>query len=200
MVKDTLVFEKRERLFFTADTHFGHKNIINYCQRPFTNVEEMEEALIANWNSVVEKNDVVFHLGDFSMGGLTEWNRLLQRLNGRIYLIIGNHDAKTIRSGVSGFEGVAMQMMLNFKGQIIYLNHFPFLCYGGSSRHTWQLFGHVHTCSNNIGKDSSRLKMLLPTQYDVGVDNNKYTPVSFDQIKAIISKQINHYEQKLPKE
>ncbi len=200
MVQDTLFFEKNEHLFFTADTHFGHRNIIKYCQRPYTSVEEMEETIIANWNSVVDKDDLVFHLGDFAMGGSKEWSRLLQRLNGRIHLILGNHDVQTIRSGVSSFEGIAMQMMLNVQGQKIYLNHYPFLCYSGSSRNTWQLFGHVHTCSNNNGKDSSRLKMLLPTQYDVGVDNNNYTPVSFDQIKATISKQVKLYEQKLPKE
>lgn len=74
--------------------------------------------------------------------------------------------------------------------QKIYLNHYPFLCYGGSYDDTWQLFGHVHTRRNNTGKDASRLSMLLPTQYDVGVDNNDFTPVSFAQVKAIIGKQI----------
>lgn len=74
--------------------------------------------------------------------------------------------------------------------QKIYLNHCPFLCYGGSYDDTWQLFGHVHTRRNNTGKDASRLSMLLPTQYDVGVDNNDFTPVSFAQVKAIIGKQI----------
>lgn len=74
--------------------------------------------------------------------------------------------------------------------QKIYLNHCPFLCYGGSYDDTWQLFGHVHTRMNNTGKDASRLSMLLPTQYDVGVDNNDFTPVSFAQVKAIIGKQI----------
>lgn len=64
------------------------------------------------------------------------------------------------------------------------------LCYGGSYNGTWQLFGHVHTSRNNTGKDAPRLSMLLPTQYDVGVDNNDFTPVSFAQVKAIIEKQI----------
>ena len=74
--------------------------------------------------------------------------------------------------------------------QKIYLNHCPFLCFGGSYDDTWQLFGHVHTRRNNTGKDASRLSMLLPTQYDVGVDNNDFAPVSFAQVKAIIGKQI----------
>ena len=83
-----------------------------------------------------------------------------------------------------------MQMYIEVDKQKIYLNHCPFLCYGGSYNGTWQLFGHVHTSRNNAGKDAPRLSMLLPTQYDVGVDNNGFTPVSFAQVKAIIEKQI----------
>ena len=83
-----------------------------------------------------------------------------------------------------------MQMYIEADKQKIYLNHCPFLCYGGSYDDTWQLFGHVHTRRINTGKDAPRLSMLLPTQYDVGVDNNDFTPVSFVQVKAIIEKQI----------
>ena len=139
MFKDTLYFSKSERLFFTADTHWGHRNIIKYCQRPFSCIEEMDDALITNWNRVVGKDDIIFHLGDFAMGGSAEWSRLLQKLNGKIYLILGNHDMKTIGAGFSRLEGVAMQMLINVKGQKIYLNHYPFLCYGGAYRNTWQL-------------------------------------------------------------
>lgn len=190
MNRDILFFEKAERLFFTSDTHFGHRNIIKYCQRPFSCIEEMDDALIANWNRVVGKDDIIFHLGDFAMGGSAEWSRLLQKLNGKIYLILGNHDLKTIGAGFSRLEGVAMQMLINVKGQIIYLNHYPFLCYGGAYRNTWQLYGHVHTCHANKGLDVPRLKMLMPMQYDVGVDNNNYRPVSFEQVKKIIRNQI----------
>ena len=190
MNRDILFFEKAERLFFTSDTHFGHRNIIKYCERPFSCIEEMDDALIANWNRVVGKDDIIFHLGDFAMGGSAEWSRLLQKLNGKIYLILGNHDLKTIGAGFSRLEGVAMQMLINVKGQIIYLNHYPFLCYGGSYRNTWQLYGHVHTGPANRGLDVPRLKMMLPTQYDVGVDNNNYIPVSFEQVKRSIRKQI----------
>ena len=139
MFRDTLYFSKKERLFFTADTHWGHRNIIKYCQRPFSCIEEMDDALITNWNRVVGKDDIIFHLGDFAMGGSAEWSRLLQKLNGKIYLILGNHDMKTIGAGFSRLEGVAMQMLINVKGQKIYLNHYPFLCYGGAYRNTWQL-------------------------------------------------------------
>jgi len=200
MTKDTLYFENNEDIFFTADTHWGHRNIINYCQRPFSCIKEMDEALIVNWNKVVGKDDIIFHLGDFAMGGPTEWNRILDRLNGRIYLIMGNHDYKTISKGVDRFEDVSMQMKINVKGQKIYLNHYPFLCYSGAYRNTWQLFGHVHTCAACSSTDSPRLKMMLPTQYDVGVDNNDFAPISLTRVGAKIKRRIDLYNINIEKD
>ena len=75
------------RVFFTSDTHFNHTNIIRFCDRPFGSTEEMNEKLIGNWNSVVGPDDIVFHLGDFCLGGSAEWTKVLDRLNGKIYLI-----------------------------------------------------------------------------------------------------------------
>ena len=188
------------KVFFTSDTHFNHANIIRFCSRPFKNVEEMDETMIANWNRVVGENDIVFHLGDFCMGGSTKWTNVLNRLNGKIYLIIGNHDMKNLKQSCSDrFEKVAMQMYIEVDKQKIYLNHCPFLCYGGAYRDTWQLFGHVHTNKNNTGIDAPRLEMLFPTQYDVGVDNNNFTPVSFEQVKAIIQKQVEQFNKKIDK-
>lgn len=179
------------KVFFTSDTHFHHANIISFCSRPFKDVEAMNEALIANWNRVVGLEDIVFHLGDFCLGGSAEWTKVLDRLNGKIYLITGNHDMKNLRQGYANrFELVTMQMHIEVDKHKIYLNHYPFLCYGGSYKDTWQLFGHVHTSKNNTGKDAPRLDMLFPTQYDVGVDNNDFTPVSFEQVKVIIQKQV----------
>ena len=182
------------KVYFTSDTHFNHANIIGFCSRPFKNVNEMNEALIANWNRVVGADDIVFHLGDFCLGGSAEWTNVLNRLNGKIYLIVGNHDMKNLRqSYYDRFEEIVMQKHIEIGKQKIYLNHCPFLCYGGAYKDTWQLFGHVHTSKNNTGKDASRLNMLFPTQYDVGVDNNNFTPVSFDQVKTIIQKQVEQY-------
>ena len=184
-----------DRVFFTSDTHFYHANIINFCGRPFKNVEVMNETLIANWNSVVGPDDLVFHLGDFCLGGSAEWTNILNRLNGKIYLIVGNHDIKNLRQGYYGrFEHIAMQMHIEVGKQKIYLNHCPFLCYGGAYRDTWQLFGHVHTSKQNTGIDAPRLHMLFPTQYDVGVDNNNFTPVSFEEVKRIIERQVEQFE------
>lgn len=94
-----------DRLFFTSDTHFNHTNILQYCNRPFKTVDQMNETIITNWNNVVEPDDVVFHLGDFCLGGAEEWDKILDRLNGRIYLVLGNHDLKNIRQGfIDRFE------------------------------------------------------------------------------------------------
>lgn len=180
-----------QHTFFTSDTHFYHANIIRFCNRPFNDVEQMNETLIANWNRVVQPEDTVFHLGDFCLGGSAEWTKILNRLNGKIYLILGNHDIKNIRQGyMRRFEEVAMQMRIEIGKQSIYLNHYPFLSYGGAYRGVWQLFGHVHSSPNSTGEDTPRLNMLFPTQYDVGVDNNDFTPVSYEEVRMIILKRM----------
>ena len=181
-----------EHTFFTSDTHFNHANIIKFCNRPFKDVEQMNDVMIANWNSVIGKDDTVFHLGDFCLGSAAEWTKILDRLNGKIYLILGNLDLKNIRQGfISRFEHVAMQMRIEIGKKRIYLCHYPFLCFEGSYKDdVWQLFGHVHTRRSNSGIDAGRLLYLYPTQYDVGVDNNNFTPVSFGQVKRIIDKQV----------
>ncbi len=180
------------KTWFTSDTHFFHDKIIGNCQRPFDSIEEMNETLINRWNYVVHRNDVVFHLGDFCFGNSEKWNYILDRLNGKIYLILGNHDAGHMSEDISPrFEGVAFQMRLNVNGQKVYLNHFPFLSYSGDVHGTWQLFGHIHSRLDNYNIiDSNRLSMLQPNQYDVGVDNNNYTPISFLQIQQLMQKQM----------
>lgn len=189
-------------IFFTSDLHFGHKNIINFCNRPWETTEEMDEALIANWNSVVGEKDIVFDLGDFAFATNGRWKELIQRLNGKHYLILGNHDItrwpgdKTMQL----FERVEQQMIIYIDNRCIYLNHYPYLCYGGSWRKpdnaVWELYGHVHTCPNSSGADDERMIHKFPFQYDVGVDNNNYTPVSWKEVESIIYKQYETYKEK----
>ena len=186
----------KENLFFTSDTHFWHKNIIKYCNRPFSSPEEMNLVLIENWNRVVSKNDTVFHLGDFAFCSPSRYKEILEQLNGKIILILGNHDYRNIKEGYMNlFEGVYQQLKINVDGtQNIYLNHFPFLCFDGSwsnQEQKWQLFGHVHSGPrSSSGLDNKRLDILFPNQYDVGVDNNDFTPVSYSEIKNRIKNQI----------
>lgn len=180
------------QVFFTSDTHFGHSNIIKYCQRPFNSAEHMDEVLISNWNEVVSPQDIVFHLGDFCFGSDKEWIKILQRLNGTKYLILGNHDLKKIANSSQiqdYFADINMQMRVVVDKQKMLLNHYPFLCFEGGYQNVWQLFGHVHSSKHSTGLDKERLVHLFPTQYDVGVDNNNYRPVSFAQVSQIITEQ-----------
>ena len=80
------------KVFIISDTHFGHENIIKYCNRPFSSVEEMDEKMIKNWNETVSNNDVVLHLGDFGLGKKEYIASIVKRLNGKKILIMGNHD------------------------------------------------------------------------------------------------------------
>ena len=184
-------------LWFTSDTHFGHTNIIKYCDRPFKDVTQMNEELIRRWNETVPEDGIIFHLGDFCFGGSREWNDIMCRLHGKIYLILGNHDMKVIRQvHVGRFERITQQMSIRVGGQSIILNHNPFLAYGGSYRDVWQLFGHVHSGPRSrTGLDHPRLNYLLPRQYDVGVDNNDYRPVSFYEVKAKIEEQVSRAQE-----
>ena len=151
-------------IFFTSDTHFNHKAIISYCSRPFESVEEMNDRLIDNWNQVVKPSD------------------------GKINLIQGNHDRSKIGKY---FDWFGPQLRINYKKQDIILNHYPLLTYAGCYTNTWNLFGHVHTLKiPNGNPDTTRMNYLLPLQYDVGVDNNNYTPISFDEVYEIINKQL----------
>ena len=155
----------------------------------------MDETIINNWNSVVKPNDIVFHLGDFAFASNARWKQLIQALNGHIYLIVGNHDEIRYpgHQTFDLFEGVTSQLIVKIDGQAIYLNHYPFLCYGGAwyKDAVWQLYGHVHSGPHCEGKDMSRLSVTFPYQYDVGVDNNNYIPVSWEQVKETINKQVN---------
>lgn len=92
--------------FHISDTHFNHANIIQYCNRPFETVGEMENYIIKKWNYAVQKGDVVYHLGDFALGLSQEQSYdLVKRLNGKIILIMGNHDRKS----KGWFEGVGFK-------------------------------------------------------------------------------------------
>lgn len=187
-----------ENVFFVSDTHFNHSNIIKYCNRPFKNTEEMNEVLIKNWNEKVPKNGLVYHLGDFAWGSISRWEQIREQLNGEIILIFGNHDEHFINNKriYKLFKEVTPQKKIWLGKTCIYMNHYPFLCFGGAYKGLdaiWQLFGHVHSCPGlNMGLDQQRLIHCFPTQYDVGVDNNNFTPLSFKEVSDIINnRQMN---------
>jgi calcineurin-like phosphoesterase family protein len=189
------VIKDASNIYFTSDTHFGHDNIIKFCHRPFKDVEEMNSELIRRWNEKVGPDDTIFHLGDFAFGGSDIWNNILKQLNGHKILIIGNHDIKNLREGyMQYFDYVGPQLLLNIEERSVYLNHYPFLCYGGSwgspKNAVYQLFGHVHSGPTSSGLDTERLVSLFKYQYDVGVDNNNFTPISWSEVKNKIQENV----------
>lgn len=177
-------------------THFGHDNILKFCDRPFKDVEEMNYKLIENWNKKVPADGLVFHLGDFAWGGYEFWKNIRSQLNGDIILIKGNHDIKNMSSTAEQelFKFSAQQMLIEIEGRKLYLNHYPFLCYAGTYRDpkglAYQAFGHIHSGPGKKGMDIPRMQYLFPTQYDVGVDNNNYEPISWNELNEKIGKQL----------
>lgn len=181
-----------DKVFFTSDTHFGHSNIIKYCNRPFKDKDEMNETLISNWNKVVPEDGIVIHCGDFAFTGGDKIKQILERLNGHKHLVLGNHDHQiNFPNNYPYFETVGDFGLIRVIGdteipsQDIFCCHYPMITWDQAHRGSWNIFGHIHTCKgqNMITNKQS------PNQYDVGVDQNDYTPVSFQQLKEIITKQ-----------
>lgn len=172
------------KVWFTSDQHFSHSNVIKYCDRPFKDVDHMNRVLIENWNSVVQPEDTVYMLGDIFFTTATKAMSIMDQLVGKKVLVYGNHD-KVIRDNKSlqnKFDDILGDYKeLTIDEQKIVLCHFPFLHFNGQHRGHWNLHGHIHSSGNNSTQPNKR-------QYDVGVDNNNYFPVSFEEIKGMMEK------------
>lgn len=157
--------------FFTADTHFGHGKVINYCKRPFATADEMDEVLIDNWNMIVKPDDVVYHLGDFMWhGDKRAATSLLNELNGRKHLIVGNHDHRQVRNN-SGWVEVDKLIEREIDGVHVTMCHYPLRTWAGIRRGGIHLHGHTH---GSIQREN--------LTYDVGVDVWNFRPVSLQEL------------------
>lgn len=132
--------------YYLSDLHLSHKNIINFDNRPYFSVEEMNKSLIDNWNNKVHKNDNVFILGDFCWGKEDEWIEFLNQLKGVKTLVRGNHDLKQMSSTCRKlFADVKDYKEIYDNGRRVIMCHYPILCYKQSySPKNYMLFGHVH--------------------------------------------------------
>lgn len=190
-------------IWFTADPHYWHDNILKYCNRPYADVEEMNEMLIHNWNSVVAQEDTVYCLGDFSLA-FRSVELFSNRLLGTKKLVPGNHDfchpahkkgKKDLPKWVSkyeehGWEVLPIHSGLNIPGVgVVNLSHMPYRGDYTDERYPefrvvgdgrWLLCGHVHE------KWKTRGKMV-----NVGVDQWDYKPVSIDAIARLITDASN---------
>jgi calcineurin-like phosphoesterase family protein len=160
------------KVWFTSDTHFGHRNVIQYCKRPYASVDEMNEALIANWNAVVSPEDVVYHNGDVAMCSARRLAGIVWRLNGTIHLTPGNHDKEALKLK-ERWASIEPYREITIDKQKIVLCHYAFAVFNGSHRGTIHLHGHSH------GKLPGHRQRL-----DIGVDCWDYRPVSLEQIQA----------------
>jgi calcineurin-like phosphoesterase family protein len=171
-------------IWFTADHHFGHANILGFCKRPFATVEQMNETLIAHWNRVVGPQDLVYHLGDIFLMPAVEARKIRQRLHGRICLVRGNHD-KTADSLKSGFEWIKDYYELKVDDaeapggrRRVVLCHYAFRVWNKSHHGSWHLYGHSH---GSLGADPNSLSL------DVGVDCHGYMPLCYTRVKEIMA-------------
>ena len=162
--------------WFTADQHYNHRKIIEYANRPFYCLQEMDDTLISNHNEVVKKEDIVIHAGDFAfVKTLQQANEYFKRLNGKHIYLKGSHDRWMPRHTLQIWEKTIQE-------QFIVVCHYNMRTWHRSHYNSWQLYGHSHGKLKPAGK-----------QWDIGVDNNNFYPVSFEQIKEIMKSQPDNF-------
>ena len=176
--------------YFTADPHFGHANMIRLASRPFSDVEEMDKVLVRNWNSTVKQEDEIYIIGDFSWYSDPEKvNSLLKKLNGRKFLITGNHDyfLKNKNFDRSQFVWIKSYAVIKHEGTKLVLFHYPIEEWDGFYRGSVHIHGHQHNGPEyNVKQQKLNLK-----RYDAGADANNYAPVSIDHIINFTRKAAN---------
>lgn len=164
-------------IYYTSDLHFGHENIIESCQRPFSSIEEMDETLIANWNARVNRTDTVYILGDLIFRAKCAPEEYLKRLKGKKHLILGNHDATWVGKVELSryFESVSRLEVINTGRGKATLCHFPMVDHEGR----WLIHGHIHAKT-----DEPYWHLLCNSErpLNAGVDVNGYTPVLFEEL------------------
>ena len=183
-------------LYFTSDHHFGHANIIRYCNRPFADVDEMNRALVDNWNDTVSASDEVWVLGDVAMGQRQETLKLVRELHGRKFLLPGNHD-NCWHGHKNGEQHLALYYECGFEhifggdttvelaGEEVLVSHFPYRNDGPNDeqfakfrpidRGGWLLHGHVHNNWRQWGR-----------MINTSVEAWDYRPVSAETIEGLI--------------
>lgn len=169
------------KYFFTADEHYGHENIIKYCNRPFKDIEEMDNEMIKRNNEIVGQEDIVIHAGDFTLKGKKYAENYIRRLNGKHIFLKGSHDGWMDNSYHERWEK-------RIEDTLIVVCHYAMRVWTESHFNSWQLYGHSHGKLEGTGK-----------QMDVGVDTHNFYPYSFKEIKDIMIKKPDNFKQKLTK-
>lgn len=165
-----------KNIWIISDTHFNHENIIKYCNRPFANAKEMNEAMIENWNSTIKDGDMVYHCGDVYFGKNTDWSH---RLNGRKRLILGNHDNAKDQTLQNMFEKIMVWRMFPEFGLL--LTHVPV----HKSSLEVKVFRNVHGHTHNIEFDEQiELDNKRRFRYtNVCVERTEYKPINIEELR-----------------
>lgn len=166
--------------FFTSDTHFDDQYAIQYFNRPFQSVDEMNRVMVERWNEVVTENDTIYHLGDFTLDDIGHFTKWVSQLNGNIKILPGSHDDPWLRNFVPSEKVQVIaplvsvqfpELMTEKSPQVIVLCHYSLQVWGRSNQGSWHLFGHSHGKLKGIG-----------LSFDVGVDCTDFAPLSLGQV------------------
>jgi len=158
-------------VYFTSDQHFGHAASRGFYGRPFASTADMDNQMIAYWNSVVGPTDELWHLGDFAVRQSPERiSNLLKLLHGHKHLIAGNNDNSAVRES-SGWLSVQEYAEVYVDDVRLVLCHYPFRSWRDMAKGSINLHGHSH----------GRLKPM-PRQFDVGVDARGFRPVTLEEL------------------
>jgi calcineurin-like phosphoesterase family protein len=175
-------------IFFTSDPHFGHANIIKYCNRPFASVEEMDRTIIDRWNERVGKDDTLYCLGDWCIWrGSRSLDEIAasyrEQINcGRIVMIWGNHDKKGRKNPnfQKLFDGVYDMLEVEIGDQLIVLCHYAMRVWNKSHHGSFHLYGHSHGSLSDDPNSRS---------FDCGVDSFNFYPISFEEVVEIMARK-----------
>jgi calcineurin-like phosphoesterase family protein len=168
-------------IYFTADLHLGHANIIKHCDRPFTSVDEMDDHLIKAWNSRVRPNDTIYIIGDLIFRNSASPDSYLSRLRGKKHLILGNHDKDWVKKTDMSQHFISVERYVEFSdGQHrITLCHYPLMSWNHIAKGSYMIHGHIH---NNQDAMYFPLMREMPNLLNAGVEINGYHPVKLDEL------------------
>lgn len=187
-----------KKIFFTSDLHFGHDKEFIWEARGFSSLQEMEDKIISNWNSVVDSDDDVYILGDILMGTNDPLKKarginLLNSLNGNKYIIMGNHDTDekcALYRICNHVVEVVLAKRIKLGGYKLFLSHFPAFTENYDDKGLKQcwigLHGHTHF--------EEKFFEGRPLMYHVGLDAHGCFPVSFDEIIRDIKEKVGEKE------
>lgn len=171
-----------ENTFYSSDLHLYHKSMLRYG-RDFDNVEDMNEAIITNWNNKVKKDSKVFLMGDVSFGNKNKTSDILDRLNGEIYIILGNHD-EISKLKHNKVVSICDYLEISCGDYFIVLSHFPFEVWNKRQYQSWHLHGHCH---GSLVLENDNQKRI-----DVGIDcSPSFSPFSFSEIEEMMRDRYN---------